>query len=266
MSIRETVRILTVFAQDDGETLAQHNGTEAATLAEDMISLLRVRLREETPYKSLWESFQADPEATATELIGALEVLAEADPALQTRLEAFLEEYHDTQPPSGPRRVQVPERDIAVKGRTAETNVGADETAVTVAEEEDYGEGAYLYGNLEPGTPRPQPEPGFEGLGFRGQVIRPGQEEADLALLFEQLKTTVDAASALTEETREDLKSRLGAIEAALNAEKIDEESAARHMRAVRRSAPDLEKAILTQLKDSALGLEAAMERIARRI
>lgn len=266
MSIRETVRILTVFVQDDGETLRQRDGPEAATLAADMVSLLRARLQEETPYKSIWESFEADPEATATELIGVLEVLAEADPALQTRLAAFLEEYHEAQPPSGPRRAQTPERNITVEGRTPETSVDPEDTAVTVAEEEDYGDGTFLYGNLEPGTPGAQQEPGFEGLGFQGQVIRPGQEEADLALLFEQLTAAIDSASDLTDETKEDLTSRLREIETALAEERVDETLVARQLRALRRSAPDLEQAMVARLKDSALGLEAVMERIARQI
>ena len=266
MSIRETVRILSLYVQDEGETLTERDGPEAVTLAEDMVSLLRVRLEEETPYKSIWESFEGDPEATATELIGVLEVLAETDPALETRLEAFLEEYDESQPPSGPRRAQTPERNIAVEGHTPETSVGPEDTAVTVAREEDYGDGTYLYGNLEPGDPRAQPEPGFEGLGFRGQVIRPGQEEADLALLFDQLAATVDTMAELSDETKEDLKSRVREIEAALSKEEIDEAAVVRHMRAIRRSTPDLERMIIARLKDSSVGLEAAMERIARRI
>lgn len=266
MSIRETVRILTLYVQDDGEALTERDGSEAATLAEDMAALLRVRLEEETPYKSIWESFEADPEATAAELIGVLEVLAESDPALETRLEAFLEEYDETQPPSGPRRAQMPERNIAVAGHTPETAVEPEDTAVTVAEEEDYGEGTYLYGNLEPGDPREQPEPGFEGLGFQGQVIRPGQEEVDLALLFEQFAATIDSMAELPDETKEDLRSRVREIEYALSEEEVDEALVVRHLRAIRRSAPDLERMMMGRLKDSSLGLEATMERIARQI
>ncbi len=266
MSIRETVRILTVFVQDDGETLREREGPEAVTLAEDMVSLLRVRLQEETPYKAIWESFEADPEDTATELIGVLEVLTETDPALESRLEGFLEEYEASQPPSGPRRAQVPEQNIAVEGRVPETTAGVEDTAVTVAEEEDYGEGTYLYGNLEPGTPRSQPEPGFEGLGFEGQVIRPGQEEPDLALLFERLTATVDTLPDLADEDEEELKSRLREIEVALTEEEIDEALVVHHMQAVRQIAPDLGRVMMARLKDSGLGLEALMERIARQI
>jgi hypothetical protein len=103
-------------------------------------------------------------------------------------------------------------------------------------------------------------------LGFRGQVIRPGQEEPDLALLFEQLAAAVDTAPELTDETKDDLKTRLREVEAALTEDQVDEAVVIRHMQAIRSSVPELESVMIARLKDSSLGLEAVMERIARQI
>jgi hypothetical protein len=94
MIIQEVVSILGDLVQDDGATLGERYGPRALTVAQNLRSLLAVRLQEESPYTSLWEQFEAEPQAVTAELTGSLEALVEADPALAKRLNAFVEEYH----------------------------------------------------------------------------------------------------------------------------------------------------------------------------
>ncbi|MBU1877783.1 MAG: hypothetical protein KJ734_02420, partial [Chloroflexi bacterium] len=91
--IQDIVQVLEDLVQDDGQTLEQRDGPEALSVAQDMRDLLAARLPEESPFASLWEQFESDPEGTEAELIGTLEALAEADPALVERLNAYLEDY-----------------------------------------------------------------------------------------------------------------------------------------------------------------------------
>jgi hypothetical protein len=94
MIIQEVVSILGDLVQDDGATLGERYGPRALAVAQNLGSLLAVRLQEGSPYTSLWEQFEAEPQAVTAELTGSLEALAEADPALVKRLNTFIEEYH----------------------------------------------------------------------------------------------------------------------------------------------------------------------------
>jgi len=102
MVVRKVVRILRDLVQDDGMTLGERHGPRALAVAQSMRSFLVVRLQDKSPYASLWDQFEAEPQTATAELVGSLEVLVKADPALAKRLNAFIEEYHQTiVPPNG---------------------------------------------------------------------------------------------------------------------------------------------------------------------
>jgi len=183
MAIRETVGILRMYLQDDGETLERRNGPQAVTVVEDLHEVMETRLQEESAYASLWDEFEADPLAMEEELIGALEALAEADPALHVRMESFLVDYQEaaTPPSSELEREPVTEP------------VGYEEEDIHTSS--DYSErGAYLRGNLRPGgaTPEAGPttmEPVEEG-DVAAEATSPAVEE--IGALFEPLYGLID--------------------------------------------------------------------------
>ena len=95
MSVQEVTRTIRSYLEEGEDTFRERYGPEAVTAIEDLITMLKLRLEEESVYASLWDEFVAEPRATEDELTGALGALIEADPALAERLEAFMEEYHD---------------------------------------------------------------------------------------------------------------------------------------------------------------------------
>ena len=152
MSVQEAVRILREFEETEGETLRAQYGAEAVAVAEDLARVLDDRLQSESgrrgtisPYESLWPAFQADPEGVEPKLIGALEAMIEADPALGQRLNAFVEEFHRAAAPENRE-----EANLIGENVTA-TDVVPD-TTITAGERYNQGEGEYLYGNVKGGA------------------------------------------------------------------------------------------------------------------
>jgi hypothetical protein len=94
MAVRQVVRIVRDYVQDNGVLLEQRYGPRAVTVAQDIKSLLAACLRDGSAYESLWSRFEVEPQTATGELIGALEALIEADPALVKRLNGFIEEFH----------------------------------------------------------------------------------------------------------------------------------------------------------------------------
>jgi hypothetical protein len=106
MAVRQVVQVVRDYVQDDGVLLEQKYGPRAVTVAQDIKALLAARLRDGSAYESLWDRFEVDPQTVTGELIGALEALVEADPALFKRLNGFIEEFHQAIAPAGDRMVR----------------------------------------------------------------------------------------------------------------------------------------------------------------
>ena len=82
MSVRQACDILRAVVQEVERAFEKGFGSRTLSAAQDLASLLENRLCQESLYVSIWGDFQADPEGTAPELIGALEAWVEPDPAL----------------------------------------------------------------------------------------------------------------------------------------------------------------------------------------
>ena len=144
MAVREVVRFLRLYFQDEGESLQQRYGPEAVAAAEGIVRLLEPRLQEESAYGSLWDAFEEDPEAVNAQLTGALEAFVEGDPGMAKEVNAFVEEIHEVMARS---REQKPPIDR--QGFT-QTDVIPD-TTLTAGDKYEW-EGTYLYANVKDGT------------------------------------------------------------------------------------------------------------------
>jgi hypothetical protein len=146
MAVQEIVHILTDLIGDGESLMAQRHGPQAVSAAQGARSFLADRLSEDMSYDALWQDFESDPRGTAADLAGMLEALVEADPALAQRLEGFLHEYYRAARPIPPEPVNAPQE------TTPPDEQVAPETVPLEQEDEDVGQGTYLYGNLEPGA------------------------------------------------------------------------------------------------------------------
>ena len=215
MSVQETVRILREFEETDGETLRAQYGAEAVAVAEDMARVLDDRLQSEStrrgtvsPYESLWPAFQTDPVGVEPKLIGALEAMIEADPALGQRINAFVEEFHRAAAPENREEVNLIGENVTA------TDVVPD-TTITGSERYNQGAGEYLYGNVKGGA---------EALGANIGVteVKPGEgtrtrirpnEAATVPEFFGHLDASIDTHPDLSVAEKSDLHRALHQVQ-----------------------------------------------------
>ncbi|MBU0496184.1 MAG: hypothetical protein KKA73_22455 [Chloroflexi bacterium] len=274
--IQDIVQVLEDLVQDDGQTLEQRDGPEALSVAQDMRDLLAARLPEESPFASLWEQFESDPEGTEAELIGTLEALAEADPALVERLNAYLEDYRWATTPLEIRQARLAqpasedEDDLADDMVVVEGLVIAGEEDLADEPDEGYSEeGEYLYGNVPP-TMMPE-----------ASVIRDGERLADeyelteglgvhgfaVAELFEELIITIEVHPDLVPSVKASLNVKLQAIHVQLDrGENVDEDAIIRHVRAMQNLDPGVAALALAELGALAGSFGVVMREVARRV
>jgi hypothetical protein len=255
MSVQEITRIIKRYLEEGEDTFRHRYGPEAATAIEDLIAVLEIRLREGSAYTSLWDDFAAEPRATEDQLIGALEALIEADPALAQRLAAFFEEYRDatTRTPA--------ERGVNLAPRESPP-------PHLPASPDDYSEvGTYLYGNLSPGTVT------LDESG-RG-VVSAGEPDITVATprvgqgiaLFQDMYVFVAENEDLGEDTRLKLRAELEqlAIDIAEGKEEY-EQSIVRHLDAVRRLSSEVYRRVMDKLANVSSGLAPVVQRVVRRL
>ncbi len=259
MAVNEVVRVMRDYIEEDGARLEQTYGPEAVLAAADMKELLAERLTEESAYGALWERFEADPEAVGVELVGALEAMIEADPALAKRLNEFIEAFHQVQAGDQARTfAPMPEKSPVGGGVPDTTYTSQDEEMVVE-------EGAYLYGDV----PTSDVTSVGSGVGGQRNFWEMALEGAttDINLLFDRLQATVERHEDLDSTRRADLKEALKRILAeVLMAEgTVDIDALARHLRTVRRIDVDLYRLLLHHLSTLAEDLDPLVaEAVAR--
>jgi hypothetical protein len=275
MRAQEIVRLLRDLVQDDGQTLEQRDGPQALSVAQDMRDLLAVRLAEESPFVSLWEHFESDPGGTEAELIGALEALVEADPALVRRLNAYLEDYRWAATPSEIRRARLARSMPGDHGADADDAVVVEGVVIAgeegmIDEQEEYSEeGEYLYGNI----PHPM-LPGSSVIRDEGRFLDEyeleeelGEHGSDVAELFEELDLTIESHPDLAPSVKAGLKVELRAIHAQLDrGENVDEDAIVRRFHAIQSLDPTVAALALAELSALVGGFGVVMREVARRV
>lgn len=255
MSVQEITRIIIRYLEEGEDTFSHRYGPEAATAIEDLITMLRLRLQADSVYASLWDDFAAEPRATEDQLIGALEALIEADPALAERLAAFFEEYRDatTRTPAE-RGVNLAPRDSPPPHLPASPD--------------DYSEvGTYLYGNLSPGTVT------LDESG--GGVVSAGEPDITVAtprvgqgiVLFQQMYAFVEETRGLGPDTKLKLRAELEQLATDIADGKEEyEQSIVGHLDAVRRLSSEVYRRVMDKLANASPGLAPVVQRVVRRL
>ncbi len=252
MSVREVVRIVRSYLEDEGATLERRHGSQAVTVAQDLATLLETRLQEETAYISLWDQVEVQPQQTAMKLAGALEALVEADPALARRMEAFLDEY---------RRVIAsvsPEREAPRRGTGTYTPPDGPGT---------YSEdGTYLYGNLRPGVTS-RSEVGEGELPAAADVETAALDTSQVISLFQEMYVLVEEHEVPSPAIKRKLRAKLERVATDIVAgEEEYETSMIDHLRAVERLSPPVYRVVIEKLAGPEASFAPAVQRVARRM
>jgi len=250
MAVQIVVRILGLLIQDDGVTLERWYGPQAVTLAQELKSMLALRLREESPYAALWEQFENQPQMVAAELTGALEALVEADPALAKRLSEFAEEYRQF--------MGSPQEFMARTRMEAHDLIAGDvpSPATAPAEAYDVGGGTYLYGNVTTdrvSTARDARVTNGELGRFPGEGMELNM--AELRPIFESVDAAVKTHPDISSAVEAQLKIELAGMQAqAARGDQANVEKMVHHLRNIGRLAPDILEILLSRLTDLAPG------------
>lgn len=240
----EIVNVLAELLPDDGARLEARAGSQARTHAQAIQGELVPRLEENPAYATLWQQFEAQPQAQAPILAGIVQVLIQNDPVLETRLQALLRQYQ-----------------AAVHTASPKINTGG---------------GAYVGGNVDV---KDGDFVGRDSLHITGDgnvvgnhssstVIK--QEGIDIAALeqaFTNFYTAVAQQPELPTQDKVDLQAELRDVEAELKkGEEADEGFIRRRLRNIRRMAPDIYDVVLTTFGNPIAGLGMVAKKIAEKM
>lgn len=214
MAVSDLVTILVEYDQSGEERFADLYGEEGLSAVQDIRDLLQEEFQEQTGLGSLWEDFEADPQASAEELSGAVEAVIEADPGLGQELDQLFGEFkaasrtwkEELKPGEGPPRTFSPH----LPGQEAQEEPDPGDYRQGQVYEE---KGAFRYGNQPPG------EITIEGELPQVPLSIDGDPRAEVELFFNQLRTTLDEKFDLPEERLEELEDILGAMKAEFHRE-----------------------------------------------
>lgn len=144
--IEEIVTIMTSYFMDGGKELTDMYGDQAPQLASEIGAMLEERLNEDTPFGQLWEEYKISPVEHEAELIGALEVLEEANPELTIRLEGYYAAFQELDQPGVQSLVETSEPEDTINIEEIESVKSYDDFDNN---DEYREENTYLVGNVE---------------------------------------------------------------------------------------------------------------------
>lgn len=144
--IEEVVSLMTSYFMDGGKELAADYGDQAPSLAAEMGAMLEERLSTDSPFGQMWEEYKQNPVDNEAELIGALEVMEEADPELTIRLEGYYAAFQELDQPGVQTLVETSEPESTIN----EEEITAVKSTDDMDNDDEYREdNAYLLGNTE---------------------------------------------------------------------------------------------------------------------
>lgn len=231
---RAIVEVVGELVLDDGATLERQRGPQALTVARELKSELVSHLSGDQMRMAIWQSFQTDPTNTAPILVTAVETLLKADAALAQRLDTLLARYK-----------QATGSTTAI--RTGGAYVGGSVTT---------DGGAFVSGDVTTG--------GGDFVGRDQITITQGSDPETIAQAFRQFYAAVEARPNTSPQDKADLKTDLKEAEKELaKGDQADEEFLARHLRNVKRMAPDILDVVLATFANPIAGLGLVAKKIA---
>ncbi|MGC9347690.1 MAG: hypothetical protein ACP5JG_06100 [Anaerolineae bacterium] len=262
MAVQEIARLLRIRAEEEREGLRRRYGADAAAVAEDISDLLAIRLQEESPNSALWEDFQRAPRDRLAELIGALEAIVEADPALARRMDAFLNEFHEAMQTSAAQEAGETERvveaappegapNLPKPGTPAAREPYYPDTATQLDHESVAGDGTYLYGNVKGGQQEVGRSIGVDTFDF-GERVRAVQLKnlSGVPTFFDELFSTFEEISDLPLNRKLEIQAALQELKEEIRRdEEADQERITQRLLMLRDKAPDVAEAVMQALE-----------------
>ncbi len=281
MAVQEIVQVLVTLMQDDGESLQGAYGPQTVTVARDIAAMLSTRLNEESAHTALWEAFEVNPEAHAAEMVGVLEAMVEADPALARRLDGFAQELYEPLQASGlpsasPQPPPVGEDEEAVDTALSppiEEQVRGSgpyqaDAAAEATFEDSVDRGTYLYGNVKAGVSSVGRDTGVDS--FDPANVTRAADVASLSgipALFERLLAAVAEHPAIEEGRKQDVRVELRILQEQLREPATaDPDLITRHLSTLRNTAPDIAEVVIEAVSaiESTPPLEEALAQLRR--
>jgi hypothetical protein len=146
----------------DGEqALGSRYGPETLGAVHDIDAVLAARIEETPTARAVWTAFRKTPRSAGSALLGTLEALFEADPALEARLAALVSDAdRTTAAVAGPGGVDTvrgptgrsPRRPLRTQGPAGASPVRQD------GYDDSVDAGTYLYGNAAAGGEQVEPD------------------------------------------------------------------------------------------------------------
>ena len=208
MVVEDLVIILVDYCRQGKEEFADSYGPEARAAVEDILTLLEEELQDQLDFDALWQDFVEDPQGVSGELTGTLEAVIEADPGLVEEMDRLLGEMQSV---DGRWEEELQPGDIppgeVPPGVPVEEPVSRPEKEPLAPSHDFTEKGTYLYAN------RPHGE--ITVTAVLGQGARALQKEysAEVQLLFEQLRTTLEERFGLAPGERDRLSHTLNRLQ-----------------------------------------------------
>ena len=245
MVVEDVVIILVDYCQQGKEEFADSYGPEARSAVEDLLTLVEEELQDQLDFDSLWQNFVDDPQGLSGELAGTLEAVIEADPGLAEEMARLLGEVQsvDGRWEEELQPGKIPPGEVP-PGVPAEEPVSRPEREPLAPSRDFKEKGTYLYAN--------RPHGGITVSAVLGQGARALQKEysAEVQLLFEQLRTTLDERFDLEPGEREHLSRTLNRLQVEFEkGPEAEEERIVRALRTIRRVEPRLLDELLDWLE-----------------
>lgn len=222
-------------------------------LVGQMGNFLETRLEEDTPHKVIWDEFKDQPEDNSASLIGILEALFEAQPAVRERVNGFMQEV-TTIEAKGPNESET-KRGVGsnLKSEAGGLITDRDENADMLADSKlEKNPPAYLYGNERPGfesSPQAPVSKPFM-VGENAQIVFDPTVKVQFPSLFEHLTELVETSEDLSIENKNQLQENLQKIRYQLTGKQsYQEPEVAQSIESIWEISPTIADALIQSLQ-----------------
>lgn len=250
----EIVKYLTLHYQEKiGETKDNLLSEEIDGLVDDVGEFLSTRLEEDTPHQVIWDEFVEDPEGNAGSLIGILEALFEAQPAVRERVDGYMQAITAIEAQGSD--LDYTEEDIEDSLQTEGGGLVPDEedaSAIQADTPYEKNPPAYLYNNeradFESAREMPQSKPFM--VGKNAQIIYIPTEEIQFPFMFMHLGRLSETSEDLSLQEKGIIQENLDEIRNQLTGVRpFDESTMANAFQSIWEVAPSYANALIESLQ-----------------
>jgi hypothetical protein len=222
-------------------------------LIRQMSDFLTVRIEEDTPYRSAWENFVANPEDGFPSLEGSLEALFEAQPGIRKRVDGFMQKITAIEAENSDLEYTQKNIESDLKSRpVALVPDEAENSAIMADEKDEKTPPIYLYGNGQEGFEydREKSVSNPFMVGENAQIIYIPDEEMQFPFMFMHLGRLSDTSTKLNLNEKEIVQENLQIIRFQLTEKRpYDEEKMANAFEKIWEVAPSYANVLIESLQ-----------------